>query len=87
MDVGTRRSVLQVQVLIETTDSTQEEHDRTVEWAANRLKLAPSRIRNGFVATKVGLRDGQHMGMSTYGQKPSDETREIENDFFDVSAG
>lgn len=84
METGARRSVLTAQVLVETTHSTEEEHDRAVVWTAERIKSAPARIRGGYVATQVRTSEGKSLGMAAYGQNPSEDTLEIVNDLFDV---
>lgn len=84
MDIGTRRSILHAKVLVETTNATEHEHERTVAWAANRLRGAHSQIKTGYVAVQVNADDGTRLGFSDHGQEMSAETRELLNDFFEV---
>lgn len=86
MTSGARRSVLHARVLVETTGTNETEHENTVRWAADRIRSSTSRIRNGYVATQVTTREGVNLGMSAYGPQPSAETKDIENDLFDMPA-
>jgi hypothetical protein len=79
-----RRSVLNVKVVVETTGGV-EEHRNSVAWVANQLKESTRFMRNGFVATQViDSATGARLGFSGHGSSPSDESREILDDLFDV---
>lgn len=81
------RTVLTATIMVETA-SNETDHQKAVEWAANRVKYATSPIKGGYVATKVVARDtGLSYGVSTYGQSPSMETKMIEADLFDEKEG
>lgn len=81
----TRRSVLDVRVLVETSGSA-DEHDRSVQWAASRIKTAHSQIKAGGVAVQVrDTTSGRNLGFAGHGQEMSPETKEIVDDLFDVS--
>jgi hypothetical protein len=83
MDTGTRRSILTARILVETTNASQSEHDRTVAWAASRIKTAHQMIKLGYIAVDVRAEDGTRLGFADHGQEMSVETKEILEDFFE----
>ena len=78
-----RRSVLNVQVVIETAGS-EAEHERTLVWAAQRIKSAHMNTRAGSsVAVRVTTHDGRDLGFAGHGDRMSQVSRDIIDDFFD----
>lgn len=79
-----RRTVLHALVVVES-DGSSAEHNSTVTWAANQLKEAHRFARHGSVAIRVTDEKGTTMGFAGHGV-PSQESREILDDFFEDSA-
>lgn len=79
-----RRTVLHAVVVVESSGSPAE-HNNTVTWAANQLKEAHRFARHGSVAIRVTDESNNIMGFAGHGA-PSEESREILDDFFDDSA-
>jgi hypothetical protein len=80
-----RRSVLKAEIVVETRGST-EAHEATVLWASQRLKSAHMRVRDGGVYIRVQDGDGHELGFAGHGVLSSRDSKEILDDFFDVSA-
>jgi hypothetical protein len=77
-----RRSVLNVSVVIETTGS-EAEHERTLIWATQRIKSAHMYAREASVAVRVTGPHGRDLGFAGHGDKLSQVSRDIIDDFFD----
>lgn len=83
MTAETHRSVLHAVTLVESR-GTPEEHQRTVQWAANQMKDAARFVKGGFVATTVSDDSGSSYGFAGHGSTPSEETDEIVRELFDI---
>lgn len=79
-----RRTVLHALVVVETEGSSAE-HNSTVTWAKNQLTGAHRFVRYGSVAIRVTDDENNTIGFAGHGA-PSEESREILDDFFDDSA-
>jgi len=78
-----RRSVLNVRVVVETRGS-EREHERSVQWAAQRIKSAHYEARfKSSVAVRVTGPNGRDMGFAGHGEELSRMSRDIIDDFFD----
>ena len=77
-----RRSVLSVQVVIET-QGTEADHERTLIWASQRIKSAHMHAREASVAVRVTGPHGRDLGFAGHGDKLSQVSRDIIDDFFD----
>ena len=84
MAQAVKRTVLIAKVVVETNGG-YEEHRNSVAWVANQLKESTRFMRNGFVAVQVSnSATGERLGFSGNGTSPSDESKEIIDEFFDV---
>jgi len=78
-----RRSVLDVRVVIETQGS-EATHEQALVWAAQRIKSAHMNARAGSsVAVRVTGHDGRDFGFAGHGDRMSQVSRDIIDDFFD----
>jgi hypothetical protein len=77
-----RRSVLNVQVVIETNGS-EKDHERTLLWATQRIKSAHLYAREASVAVRVTGPHDRDLGFAGHGDRLSRASRDIIDDFFD----
>jgi len=85
---GTRYTVMNVKVLVETENLTSTEHDRIVQWMISRVKSSTATVQKGFVAVVIYDEKYRHiLGSDSGGMKSSSsETGKIIGDLFDLNA-